>query len=229
MESSGMINLEKIPGESARDYASRFLTKNIVSMELKPGTVLSENELAKEMGISRTPLREALIDLNRSLVVETIPQKGSFVSLIDPDLVEEARFIREVLDLSVIEIACHIATEEDILNLEANVKLQEFYLENRAPDKLMELDNEFHKQLFIAANMPHVHSFMGNITIHFDRVRHLSYQTVKEVKTVSAHRAILDAVLARDSQKAVALMRKHLGNYTVEKDELMSRYPQYFK
>ena len=76
--------------------------------------------------------------------------------------------------------------------------------------------------------MPHVHSLMGNITIHFDRVRRLSYQTVKEVKTVSAHRAILDAVLHRDSEKAVSLMRKHLGNYTVEKEELMSRYPQYF-
>ena len=93
----------------------------------------------------------------------------------------------------------------------------------------MELDDAFHKQLFTAANMPHVHSLMGNITIHFDRVRRLSYQTVKEVKTLGAHRAILDAMLQHDSKKAVELMQKHLGNYTVEKDELISRYPQYFK
>ena len=101
-----MIKVEKLAGESTRDYASRFLCTNIVSLELKPGQFLSETELAGEIGVSRTPLREALIDLNHSHVIETYPQRGSMVALIDPDLVEESRFIREVLDVSVVEIAC---------------------------------------------------------------------------------------------------------------------------
>ncbi len=229
MESSGMINLEKIPGESARDYASRFLTKNIVSMELKPGTVLSENELAKEMGISRTPLREALIDLNRSLVVETIPQKGSFVSLIDPDLVEEARFIREVLDLSVIEIACHIATEEDILNLEANVKLQEFYLENYMPEKILELDDTFHRMIYVMANKERTYKMKASMMMHYDRARALSLVTVKDTKIVNDHRLIMEAIRNRNVEEAQAQTRKHLSRYDLDKEEIKKAYPEYFK
>ena len=147
-----MIKVEKLAGESTRDYASRFLCTNIISLELKPGQFLSETELAKEIGVSRTPLREALIDLNRANVIETYPQRGSMVALIDPDLVEEARFIREVLGISVLEIACDVATDEDIMNLEANVKLQEFYLENYVTDKIFELDNEFHKMIYVMAH-----------------------------------------------------------------------------
>lgn len=220
---------ERLAHESGRDYALRIIKDNIISLELAPQSRVNDREIAAELGLSRTPVREALLELAKVDIVQVYPQRGSIIAPIDYDIMEEAYSMREILECAVVERCCRMATAEQLAPLEENLKLQEFYLENRAPDKLMELDNEFHKQLFIAANMPHVHSLMGNITIHFDRVRHLSYQTVKEVKTVSAHRAILNAVLERNAEIAVALMRKHLGNYTVEKDELISRYPQYFK
>lgn len=224
-----MLELEKIPGESARDYASRCLTKSIVSMELEPGKVLSETELAKQLGISRTPLREALIDLNHSLVIETVPQKGSFVSLIDPDLVEEARFIREVLDLSVVEIACHIATPEGLLNLEANVKLQEFYLENYVLDKIMELDDEFHRLIYVMANKERTYKMKSSMMMHYDRARALSLVAVKDTKIVNDHRQILEAIRQRNVEEAKTQVRKHLSRYDLDKEEIKKAYPQYFK
>ena len=224
-----MIILNKYPGEMARDYASRCLIKNILALTFKPGAILSENELAKELGISRTPLREALIDLNRSGIVETLPQKGNFVSLIDPDLIEEARFIREVLDLAVIEIACRTATEEDLMALEANVKMQEFYLEKDMPDKVMELDDEFHRMIYKAANKERTYGMKTNMMVHFDRARALCMATVKDNKVVKDHRKIFEAVRERDTELALALSRKHLSRYEVDKEEIAKKYPQFFK
>lgn len=224
-----MIILNKVPGEMAREYASRCLVKNIMSFHFAPGTLLSENELSKELGISRTPLREALIELNRSGIVETLPQKGNFVSLIDPDLIEEARFVREVLDLAVIEIACRTATEEDLMNLEANVKMQEFYLEKDMPDKVMELDDEFHRMIYKAANKERTYDMKTNMMVHFDRARVLCMATVKDNKVVKDHRRIFEAIQARDVKTALEMTRKHLSRYEVDKEEIAQKYPAYFK
>ena len=224
-----MIILNKYPGEMARDYASRCLIKNVLALTFKPGALLSENELSKELGISRTPLREALLELNRSGVVETLPQKGNFVSLIDPDLIEEARFVREVLDLAVIEIACQTATEEDLMNLEANVKMQEFYLEKDMPDKVMELDDEFHRMIYKAANKERTYGMKTNMMVHFDRARALCMATVKDNKVVKDHRRIFEAIQAKDTKLALELTRKHLSRYEVDKEEIEKKYPEYFK
>ena len=97
---------DRLPKESARDFAFRTLRDNIVSLELKPGTLISENEIAMELGVSRTPVREAIIDLAKAGIIEILPQRGSYVSLIDPNMVEESRFVRKTLDKAVIELAC---------------------------------------------------------------------------------------------------------------------------
>ena len=224
-----MIKVEKLAGESTREYASRFLCTNIISLELKPGQFLSETELANEIGVSRTPLREALIDLNRAHVIETFPQKGSRVALIDPDLVEESRFIREVLDVSVVEIACEIATPEDVMNLEANVKLQEFYLENYVSDKLFELDNEFHKMIYTIAHKERTYSMKAGMMIHYDRMRALSLITVKDTKIVNDHRLIFEAIKNKDKEEAKRLIKKHLARYDIDKEEIKKAYPEYYK
>ena len=224
-----MIKVEKLAGESTRDYASRFLCTNIISLELKPGQFLSETELAGEIGVSRTPLREALIDLNHSHVIETYPQRGSMVSLIDPDLVEESRFIREVLDCSVVEIACEVATPEDIMNLEANVKLQEFYLENYVQEKLFELDNEFHKMIYVMAHKERTYAMKAGMMIHYDRVRALSLITVKDTKIINDHRLIMEAIRNRDKEEAQRLIKKHLSRYAIDKEEIKKAYPEYYK
>ena len=75
-----------------------MLKENIISMELKPGAMVSENELAAQLGLSRTPVREALMDMAQYGLVDILPQRGSRISLIDYALVEEARFAREVLE-----------------------------------------------------------------------------------------------------------------------------------
>ena len=74
---------ERHCAETAREYALRLLTENIISMELKPGAMVSENELAAQLGLSRTPVREALMDMAQYGLVDILPQRGSRISLID--------------------------------------------------------------------------------------------------------------------------------------------------
>ena len=84
--------LDRQPGEKARAYAIRVLLYNITTLELPPGSSVSENELSALMDLSRTPVREALIELSRLDLVEILPQRGSYISKIDYGLIEESRF-----------------------------------------------------------------------------------------------------------------------------------------
>ena len=224
-----MTIYERMPQESARDYAFRLLKDNIVSLELKPGTLISENELAMELGLSRTPVREAIIDLAKVSIIKTIPQRGSYVSLIDPKMVEESRFLRRVLDKAVIEVACESADPNAISELEENVHLQEFYLERNDIEKILTLDNQFHKLIYTAAGKDIIYDMRDSVMIHFDRVRSLSAETVKDFKIVNDHRQMLDAILAHDAETAVNLVEKHLNRYKFDEAYIREQFPEYFE
>lgn len=219
----------KLPKETARDYALRVLRGNIISLDLAPGTAISENELAAQIGISRTPVREAIIELAKAYLIEIYPQRGSFVSLIDPKMVEEARFLRRVMDTAVIEEVCETADEEGIRLLEENVELQEFYLSKGTTDKLFDLDNKFHRDIYVVAKKDIIYDIHSTLMIHFDRVRNLSVVTVKNNGIVGEHRAMLEAIKAKDKKTASELVAKHLDHYQVDEIEIRSRRPEFFK
>lgn len=220
---------ERLPRETGRDYALRTIKDNIIKLELAPGSQISENELAAELQLSRTPVREALIELAKVKVVEIYPQKRSLVSLIDYELVEESRFMRNILECAVVELDCALATPEDVMRLKENVRLQNFYLDSFYPDNLMVLDNEFHGLLFAIAKKPQVYTLMENISIHFDRVRSMALSTVKDLKIVQDHAEIVEAIAGRDPQTARERMERHLNRYKIDTAELRKEHPQYFK
>lgn len=224
-----MQMVERKSGESARDYAFRAIKESIVSLKIIPGTMVSENELSLKLGLSRTPVREALIDLSKSQVVEIYPQKGVYISLIDPKLVEEDRFLRLVLESAIVKTACEVATEENLTALEENLILQEFYLKNPSPDKLLKLDDEFHELLFSICKKDRIYKLMNSMSIHFDRVRSLSLVAIKDIKIVGDHQAILTAIIGRDKEGGEAVMVKHLSRYKVDDEQLRAEYPRYYK
>ena len=224
-----MLLSERSPRETGRDYALRTIKENIIHLDLAPGSYISENELSAAMGLSRTPVREALIELSKVKIVEIYPQKKSVVSLIDYSLVEESRFMRHVLESSVVELVCEMATHEDIMKLRENVSLQKLYLENFYPETLMQLDNQFHGMLFEIAKKQQVYALMQNILIHFDRVRSMALTSVKNLKIVEDHEQLIFAIEQRDKAAARKLMEKHLSRYKVDASSIQQMYPQYFK
>lgn len=221
--------LERLPRETGRDYALRNIKENIVNLELAPGSQISENELAAEMGLSRTPVREALIELSRVRIIEIHPQKKSTVPLIDYELVEESCFMRSLLECAVVELDCEMAQPVDLERLSANVRLQNFYLDNYYTNELMTLDNQFHGILFEIAKKSQIFALMQNISIHFDRVRSMALSTVKNTKIVQDHEDILQAIGRKDSRAARELMEIHLSRYKIDAADIRAAYPQYFK
>ena len=224
-----MVLTERYPHESGRDYAKRVIRDKIISLELEPGAVISDRELASWMNLSRTPVREALLDLAKVKIVEIYPQRGSVVAPIDYNLVEEAQFVRSVLEVAVVQLACERATQEQLEQLKESVALQEFYYQHGSSERLLEMDDEFHRLLFQIAGRMQAYEMMQSITVHFDRVRSLAVTAVKEHLWMSDHRNICEAVAAHDQETARQLMEKHLNRYKVDETALREQYPQYFQ
>ncbi len=216
--------------ETGRDYAYRTLKENIIQLELEPGSMVSENELAMQMGLSRTPVREALMALAKVRLIDVYPQRGSAVAPIDYSLVEESCFMRAVLEAAVVEIACQEATEEQKVELMNNVALQERYLEDGRMEALMQLDNDLHRLLFTIAHKEQTWEMLSGYTVHFDRVRRMSLDAPRNDRNVADHRAIAQAVAAGDARAAREAMELHLSRYRVDEALLRERYPEsYFK
>lgn len=225
-----MMQFERLPRETNRDFARRVIVSKIVSLSLKPGQLVSEKELADEMHLSRTPVREALIELSKTKIVEVLPQRGIRVSLIDFHNIEEARFLRLTLETAIMDLLCQVKDDAQFSGLEQNVRLQAFYLENNQMDHVSELDDAFHKELFRIVNMMQTYKLINEMSIHFNRVRTMSLFSVKGIKIVEDHKKILDAILKRDAECAKQHVAKHLSRYEVHKLAILETYPQeYFK
>lgn len=222
-----MIIFDKSLDESARDYAYRIIKDNIVSLDLEPGEQISEQEIATRIGISRTPVREALFELSKLGLVEIIPQRGSFISKIDYDIIEEVRFLRLIVEVAICELACEFRTQEDINKLEELVYLQEFYITRNAADKMLSLDNKFHSILYKIANKNLIKKIVQDTTVHFDRVRRLSYDTVKDMKIINDHKLLITAVKNQDKELVKKVITKHLLRYKVDAAFIKKEYPNY--
>lgn len=223
-----MIITKREIRESAREYALRQIRNNIVSLQLKPGSEVSENELAKELGLSRTPVREALQELSKCNLIVVYPQRGITIAHIDFDIVNEMVFMRRVLEKAVVEELCDIITKEGIEELEKNIQLQEFYLNSRSPEKIMELDNVFHRSLFVMCHKERIYHLMEATQDHFDRIRTMSLFSVKELKIIEDHKKIFDAIRTGNKELAAECIVNHLSRYKLDQSEIFEKYPEYF-
>ena len=128
-----VMNCERGEHESAKSYVLRVLIDSIVNTRLEPGEKLNEPELCEQLGVSRTPFREAELELAQRRLIEIRPKIGTYVSLIDAELVEEVRHLRAVLEAEIARMACEKLTPADIDRLWENVALWYDLVENLAP------------------------------------------------------------------------------------------------
>ena len=224
-----MYVTERLKGENSKDYAVRVIRENIISLELEPGSTVSANELAAVMPVSRGPIREALSELSKTAIVEVYPQSVCKISLIDYAIVEEARFLRNTLECAIVKEACREAKDANILKMQENLVLQNFYMENHKTEELLETDNAFHKYLFEFTNKMDIYNIMKSFDIHFDRIRTVSIRSVKNLKIVEDHQKILEYIKNGDEDEAARIMNIHLMRDKIDKEELCAKYGNYFK
>lgn len=120
--------LAKKEDESSRQYVRRCLLYNIVNVEIKPGERIIEKEYCDLFQVSRTPIREAILDLHKNHLIDVMPKRGTFVSYIDEDRVEEVRQLRAVLEAEIAREACRKLTTDDLDRLRENVIVWKYYM-----------------------------------------------------------------------------------------------------
>lgn len=220
----------KLNKYSTRDYVYQQLKDSIVNLKLEPGLSISEKDIADRLGVSRTPVREAFVKLNQEQLLEVYPQRGTFVSLIDLQHVEDARFIREHLEVATVKLACQSFSEEDIVILENNMNTQHKCVKEKNYEKLFELDEEFHSTIANGSQKSRVWSVIQLMNSHLNRVRLLSLASKFNWDTILyQHGEILKAIKEKDAELAAKVMEQHLQLVTVDQDELKKAYPNYFK
>lgn len=220
---------ERQRGESNREFALRILKDNIIQLQLEPGCLIAEQQIAKELGMSRTPVREAIMDLAKTKIVEVYPQRGIFVSLLDYDLIEEARFLRMTVEMALMDEIVEKAAEGDFTKMEANVAQQRFYLERADQMRLMQLDNEFHRMFFEICNKIQCYNLSHEFSIHFDRVRFASLEDVRDNKTVKDHEDIVRLLRQGDAAGAREVLKVHLSRFQTDKVKIQEAHKNYFK
>jgi DNA-binding GntR family transcriptional regulator len=197
-----------------RDYVYDTLKKNIMELRLEPGRLISEKDLVEMLQVSRTPIREALVKLSQEELIETTPQKGSVISLIDLQHAEESRFIRETLESAIVREACIKLSNEQVLHLQNLISLQELCESEENYERLFELDEEFHKSIIIGCGRTRAWGLIGQVTTHYNRIRFLR---------------IVRAIREKNPDAAEKVLRDHLELVVIEKEELKQKYPKYFK
>lgn len=223
-----MKNTAKHEKETNREYALRVIKENIVNLQLEPGSMISEQDIANELNLSRTPVHEAMQELSSTKIIEILPQRGSHVSLIDMAHVEEAVFIRATIESAVTEMACRQATEDNLQEMEENVALQRFYYEKNNLDRIMELDNAFHEIMYKITNKMQCHYMVRLMSIHYDRIRELNLHSFNPERIINEHEEILEAFKNKDPEGAKKALTKHLSRHYTQEDEIKKKYPQYF-
>jgi GntR family transcriptional regulator, rspAB operon transcriptional repressor len=220
----------RVGGGSARDQVYVALREAIVSAELEPGRRLSENELADRLGVSRTPVREALARLRDERLVAIVPQLGTFVTLISPDAVADAAFVREALECSAVRLATERAEPHDLEELQANLAAQERAVERADTEAFDGLDETLHRTLCDLSGREIAWALSRRANGHLDRVRRLSLPEPGYLEEmVAEHRAVVAAVAAHDPEQAEAALRHHLRMVTSTLPRIHAEHPDYFE
>lgn len=205
------------------------LRQSIVQLQLRPGNLLSEAEVARQLGVSRQPVREAFIKLAEVGLVEVRPQRGTFVMLISIREVQNARFIREAIEVAVIRKAALEAPAGKLAALSRTLDAQRTASEAGDHVQFLRLDEAFHQALAHAADCDYAWRVLENLKAQMDRVRYLSMPNATPIETLTGqHAAILDALARHAPDDAEAAMRAHLAEITMSLPRIAQAHPELF-
>ena len=215
---------------SIKDQVYNIIRDKIVYLELKPGERIDENSIAGLVGASRTPRREAMMMLEMDGYVNIYPQKGTYVSLIDLNLIKEIIYMRYCLELNIFsELA---EKEAQIMpSVEKYLVMQEYAFKSRDFPEYIENDYDFHKKLFELAGHQQIWNIIESKLHLSTRFRILGWQSCPDEfkSTIDEHRHIAEYIEKRDLDKLKATLSIHhdvsLSRYY---EFLLHSNPEYF-
>ncbi|GFN21747.1 GntR family transcriptional regulator [Thermanaeromonas sp. C210] len=196
-----------------REIVFETLREAILSGQLKAGERLMEVQLAEEMGVSRTPVREAIRKLELEGLVVMVPRKGAYVAGISTKDITEVFEIRSALESLAAALACERITEEELEELERLLVQVAECAEKNDLETLIQVDTRFHNVLYRASRNERLAQIINNLGDQIQRFRTTSLATPGRMKeALEEHKALVEAITARDVELAQRLAQEHIEN-----------------
>lgn len=198
---------------SLRIRVFNSLENAILDGEYKVGEAMNELKISKALGVSRTPVREALMQLELEGLIKNIPNKGAVVVGISEKDIEDIYAIRIRIEALAAGLCAREITDEEIQAMEKILELQEFYLTKNDLDMIWRLDGDFHKVMYEASKSRPLKATLSNFHNNIKRARDISIKAEgRAERSVSEHRAILEAIRQHDEELAEQLTAYHIGS-----------------
>jgi len=215
---------------SAADRVHAQLRERIVSLDLLPDTVLSRAELAREHGVSQSPVREAILKLEQEGLVASYPQSRTVVTRINVRHARETQFLRLSVELEVARTLCARRDQELLLPSSRILRMQKITGEDGDISEFAALDRLFHLSLFRAAGVASLWHMISGRTGHIDRLRRLNLPDPGKIASVlNAHDLILSAIGAGDFDAVERHVRDHLSGTLESLPAMMEARPEFFE
>ncbi len=193
-----------------RVYAA--LREAILNLSLRPGDILRKPEICETLGVSRSPVSEAVARLAVEHLVQVVPQAGTYVARFSWAEIREGAFLREALELAAVEQVARTVTEEELVQLRRNLRLQAGLIEDRDVAGFYQSDAEMHELILSFTGFRRLAVLADASWVHVNRARQLILPQPGRVgDTLAEHRAIVAAIEARDPVAARAATKAHLG------------------
>lgn len=196
---------------SLRGRVFNRIREDILSGKYQQDEELKENTIGLELGVSRTPVREALRQLELEGLVNIIPNKGAYVTGISEKDIHDIYVIRSYLEGLCAKWACQNITEQQLVALEEVIYLSEFHMKKEHYEQILELDNKFHELIYEASGSKILEHVLSDFHHYVQRIRKITLSRMERVSHSNAeHTAILEAIRKRDGELAEKLAHEHI-------------------
>lgn len=208
----------------------RRLKHEIISLQLPPGSKISEVEVAKSCNVSRQPVREAFMRLGELNLLEIRPQRATRVRKISHQDLRNTRFIRAAVEVEVVRVACQTATPEHLELIQENLNQQRLAVDAVDAELLKSLDYQFHNLICIAADCLHAFKVISENKAHTDRACTLELSDAAGMlEVLEGHSEIFQAIRDGDEETAVKRTRIHLRHLDATLFNAAQNHPDFFE
>lgn len=205
------------------------LREAILKLGYRPGEALRKGEICEELGVSRSPVAEAISRLAAEGLVDVVPQAGTYVARFSMDEIREGAFLREAIELAAVEAIAPNLTEDQLILLRRNLRVQEALVADGDFPGFYALDGEMHELLLSFTGFKKLSHVADTAWVHVNRARQLILPLPGRVaETLDEHKAILAALESRDPEAARKAMRAHLGQLITFLEPLERKHPELF-
>ncbi len=221
---------QRIVGQSMTDRVYQAILSMILRLEIKPRERLSEVKLSKELGVSRTPVREAFLRLENLGLLDIVPQRGTIVAPMRATEFRKSQFMREAFELALVRRAVELEDNTALCKaLDRELKLQAVHSELGDENAFFQSDEAFHKAIAVHCGVADIWPEVQRVKMHMDRFRYAIRSQRETPAILKQHRKIAQAICRRDEAEAITAMTLHLRRANHMIADTAKEHPEYFE